>query len=81
MRVPDPPVWLSLAFVASLLVLAYTMRLQRFWRWLSLATVLALFALIFYHPFAPQIRKGNWSSPRSTWARATACSSRFQTAS
>ena len=58
MRVPDPPVWLSLAFVASLLVLAYTMRLPRFWRWLSLATVLALFALIFYHPFAPQIRKG-----------------------
>jgi competence protein ComEC len=59
-RVPDPPVWLSLAFVAALLALAYTVRLRRFWRWLSLAIVLVLFALIFYHPFEPRIQKGQF---------------------
>jgi len=58
MRVPDPPVWLSLTFVASLLALAYTMRLSRFWRWPPLALVLILFALIFRHPFEPRIQRG-----------------------
>jgi competence protein ComEC len=34
------------------------MRLPRFWRWPPLAAVLALFALVFYHPFAPKVRSG-----------------------
>lgn len=58
MRVPDPPVWLSLSFVAALLALAFTMSFSRFWRWPPLAAVFALFGLIFYHPFAPQIHRG-----------------------
>ena len=58
LRVPDPPLWLSLAFVAALLALSFTIRLSRFWRWPSVAAVLALFAVIFAHPFAPGIRRG-----------------------
>src|SRR5205823_494447 len=32
-RVPDPPLWLSLAFVASLLLLTFTVRRTGLWRW------------------------------------------------
>lgn len=57
-RVPDPPVWLSVSFVASLLVLTLTVRKSRLWRWPALAAVLALFALVFLHPFPPEVERG-----------------------
>lgn len=59
-RVPDPPVWLSLAFVASLLLVAYTM--GRSWRWRvpAVAAVLGLFALVFAHPFPPLTQPGQF---------------------
>lgn len=57
-RVPDPPVWLSLSFVASLLLLTFTMRRSRLWRWPSLALVLGLFSLVFLHPFPPKVERG-----------------------
>lgn len=59
-RVPDPPVWLSLAFVAALLLFTYT--LNRSWRWRlpALLTVFALFALVFVHPFPPMIEPGQF---------------------
>ncbi len=55
-RVPDPPGWLSLAFVAALLALAFAMR--RSWRWRvpGVTVVLALFAIIVIHPFAAKLR-------------------------
>ncbi|MBV8817102.1 MAG: ComEC family competence protein, partial [Acidobacteriaceae bacterium] len=54
-RVPDPPVWLSLAFVAALLALTFALR--RSWRYRvpALAAVFALFAVMFIHPFSPQV--------------------------
>jgi competence protein ComEC len=57
-RVPDPPVWLSIAFVAALLLFTFT--LSRTWRWRvpALAAVLALFALVFIHPFPPRTEPG-----------------------
>ena len=57
-RIPDPPLWLSLSFVAALLALSFTLRLPRFWRWASVIAVLALFTVIFVHPFTPQVLKG-----------------------
>ncbi len=57
-RVPGAPVWLSLAFVAALLFLAYALR--RSWRVRApaLLCVLGLFALVFVHPFPPRIEAG-----------------------
>ncbi len=57
-RVPGPPVWLSLAFVAALLVMTFALARARFWRWPALAAVLVLFSLIFLHPFPPQVEPG-----------------------
>lgn len=58
-RVADPPVWLSLAFAAALIALASTMRRSRVLRWSALAIVAILFALVFSHPFPPQMQKGS----------------------
>src|SRR6202011_6186992 len=58
-RVADPPVWLSLAFAAALIALAFTMRRSRVLRWSALAVVAVLFALVFLHPFPPQMQKGS----------------------
>ncbi len=57
-RVPDPPLWLSLSFVASLLLLTFTVHRWRMWRWPALAIVLGLFALLFLHPFPPKVEHG-----------------------
>ncbi len=54
-RVPDPPLWLSLCFVASLLLLTFTVHRRKSWRWPSLAVVLGMFTLVFLHPFAPKV--------------------------
>jgi competence protein ComEC len=63
-RVPDPPLWLALGFVGSLVLLAVLVR-HRVWRWPALALVLALFTL-------PGILTP-WSYRRSMSAKARAC--------
>ena len=57
-RVPDPPVWLCLAFVAALGALALVMGRSRWQRWPAVAAVLTLFALVCWHPFPPAIQPG-----------------------
>ena len=58
-RVADPPLWLGLAFTVALVALAYAMHCRRArWMWTSAALVLALFALLFWHPFPPDIHPG-----------------------
>jgi len=57
-RIPSPPVWLSLAFCASLVILAFALRRSRTWGVTATSLSLSLFALIFWHPFAPQIERG-----------------------
>jgi len=57
-RVLTPPLWLGVVFTAALLLLALAMRRSRKWSWAALAAVLALFALIFWHPFAPSVYAG-----------------------
>ncbi len=53
-RVPDPPVWLAIAFVAALIALAILAR-RRIARWPALAAVLALFTLLLWQPWPPSI--------------------------
>ena len=57
-RVLAPPLWLAIVFIAALLLLALALRRSRRWSWAALAVVLALFALIFWHPFPPAVRPG-----------------------
>ncbi len=57
-RVPDPPVVLALAFVAALLGVPFALRRGRFLRSAALGVVLALFAVLLWHPFAPDVRLG-----------------------
>jgi competence protein ComEC len=57
-RVLAPPFWLGISFTAALLLLAFAMRRSLRWSWAALALVLALFALIFWHPFPPQLHRG-----------------------
>ena len=57
-RVADPPLWLALAFVASLVVLALLIH-KRFLRWPALAAVLALFTLLIWQPFPSRIAGHN----------------------
>jgi competence protein ComEC len=52
-RVPDPPLWLALAFTATLIAAA------QWRRKLFLAASFCLFAVIVWHPFPPQIERGS----------------------
>jgi competence protein ComEC len=56
-RVPDPPLWLALAFVGSLLLLALVAR-RRLVRWPAAAAVLALFALLLWQPWPAHLAPG-----------------------
>jgi len=49
-RIPDPPIWLALSFLASLILLAVTMH-KKYLRWPSLTFVLVLFILLIWQPF------------------------------
>jgi competence protein ComEC len=53
-RVPDPPLWLAIAFVAALVTLAVTAR-SRIWRFPAVVSVLSLFALLLWHPWPAAI--------------------------
>lgn len=57
-RVPDPPVWLAIAFSASLVLLAVALRRSRTWAWCCTAFVGALFGLLYWHPFPPLTHRG-----------------------
>ena len=57
-RVPDPPLWLDVAFVAALLAFSVAIRRGRMWRWPTGAAVAVLFTLVLVHPFPPQIAPG-----------------------
>jgi len=57
-RVLSPPLWLGILFCALLLVLAFALRRSRPWSWAVLAVVMALFGLIFWHPFPPAVHPG-----------------------
>ena len=50
-RVPDPPLWLAIAFTASLVAIAAWHKLQPV-KWLA---VVAAFVLLLRHPFTPHI--------------------------
>ncbi len=58
-RVLAPPVWLGIAFTAALILLAFAMRRSLRSSLAALAAVLALFGLIFWHPFPPVVRRGD----------------------
>jgi competence protein ComEC len=57
-RVPDPPLWLALAFAASLVVMAIAWHAKPILRRASFVVVLALFALLLWQPFAPLLQPG-----------------------
>jgi competence protein ComEC len=54
-RVPDPPLWLSFALAAALLLLAWALRRASWLAWTAAVPVLALFTLVYWHPFAPAV--------------------------
>jgi competence protein ComEC len=57
-RVADPPVWLAIGFSASLVAFALSLQRSKAMRWASGAAVLALFILLFWHPFPPHLWAG-----------------------
>ena len=48
-RIPDPPIWLALSFLASLIILALFIP-KKYLRWPALAAALALFILLIHQP-------------------------------
>lgn len=58
-RIPDPPVWLAVCFTGALLAVALLNRRgAQAQRKLGLALVVALLAIIVWHPFPPQVESG-----------------------
>jgi competence protein ComEC len=58
LRIPDPPPWLDFALVAALIVAAVGLRVGRPWRWAAMASALALFGVMLWSPFPPEIDRG-----------------------
>ena len=57
-RVPDPPLWLSIVFVAALTLVGVALRFRSHWVWPATGAAAGLFGLILTCPFAPQIEPG-----------------------
>ena len=57
-RVADPPLWLSILFMAALVALAAAIPRSRRWSWASAGVTVTLFAIVFWHPLPPQVRHG-----------------------
>jgi len=58
-RIADPPLWLAFAFSLALIVLAFAIgRSWRGWSWVPSGAVGILFALVFWHPFPPDVHRG-----------------------
>jgi len=55
---PDPPLWLSVAFAAALTLLAWTLRRGGAVRWAAAAVSGTLLAVMIWSPFAPKLRPG-----------------------
>ncbi len=55
-RVPTPPLWLGLACVGSLTLLAMLIRRGNGWRYPVGATAVICMVLLIAHPFAPQMK-------------------------
>ena len=53
-RIADPPLWLALAFLVSLIALAVVIQ-RKYLRWPALAAVLALFTLLLWQPFPAEL--------------------------
>jgi competence protein ComEC len=56
-RIPAPPIWLSIAFSAALILAA----IRFAWKWFRSAAVLVAFTLLVvlvWHPFAPVVARG-----------------------
>ena len=58
LRVPDPPLWVSLTFVAALILTAITLRLHSRWRWPAGVLSLTFFGILLMCPFAPDLIPG-----------------------
>lgn len=57
-RVPDPPLWLALAFGGALLLAAIALRHPGRWSWVPALAAAAALAAIVLHPFAPRLQRG-----------------------
>lgn len=57
-RMPDPPLWLALSFVAALLAVAFLIHSRPWVRSTALFAVAVLFVLLYWQPFAPHIAPG-----------------------
>jgi competence protein ComEC len=57
-RVPEPPLWLGIAFSAALIGLAFAVWRSRGWTWAASGVAAVLFGLVFWHPFPPEIHPG-----------------------
>ncbi len=57
-RIPTPPLWLGVALSAALIAAALARR--RWWRIASIAAVAAALVLLVWHPFPPQIQRGQF---------------------
>src|SRR5205085_7547279 len=56
-RIPAPPLWVSIGFVAALVLVAVRFR----WKWLragALMAALALLAVLIWHRFPPAVQRG-----------------------
>ena len=57
-RMPDPPLWLALVFVAALLATAFLINARALIRGLALASVATFFGLLYWSPFPPILQPG-----------------------
>ena len=57
-RIPDPPAWLMIAFLGSLLLVAVTLRVLRRLRLAALALMAVASGVLISHPFTPQRDRG-----------------------
>ena len=57
-RIPDPPLWLALAFAGSLALTAIAVRAGPFWRRPALASLAACCVVLVWHPFPAETDSG-----------------------
>jgi competence protein ComEC len=76
-RVPDPPPWLALAFVVSLIALAFSIRARAIWRWTAAVPVVALFCCLYFQPFTVEAAGGKFEMDAIDVAQGDALLLRF----
>ncbi len=57
-RVPDPPLWLAMLFVSSLVIAAVAIRLRNRLKWAAYAGSSLCGIVLLLHPFAPRVKPG-----------------------